>query len=311
MSGRSIPVLLTLLKAGRGCGLALVGLGTVIYGDLNTAQASGPEVTQADVCAFQMTPPVGKTPGILVTRGFPADPDRWPGTLKLETSLKKKNGEVSPGDLCTVTVIGRHVVMTAAHCLHKSPCSGKLVTPDVTLSLDCEILSADRLRGAVPIDIALCKTTDEKKPIKLKGDSRFERLYDDTAESLIGKRLTILGYGCTGPFNTGIRGKLYYGYIKVRELDNKGLLRSDSILDPGTMALCSGDSGGGAFYYISQKRRRLVGINKKSNSTTQSWILSTDVKAIRAAIRGWAKSRRTKICGLRGELGEDDYICAE
>jgi len=228
-------------NGSRSWSVVVISITAVLCSDSNNVQASDVEAKQADVCAFRMSAPGPIELGVQVVGGVPADPDRWPGTLKLVAS--QKTGDTVSNQLCTATVVGRHVIMTAAHCLYERPCKGVLDTPEVAVGIACDILSVDRSGTTIPIDIALCRTTDEKKPIKLKGHARMERLFDGTTESLIGKDIVILGYGCTGQFNTGKKGKLFYGDITVRGLDGD-FLHSDSLLDPGSMTICSGDSAG-------------------------------------------------------------------
>lgn len=168
-----------------------------------------------------------------IVDGRKAVPANWPATFIFDGVGSKP---------CTATAVGPRVILTAAHCL-SAGASGKVKNSKVTLW--CEKAPLDNYG----FDIALCASS---APIPVAKSKPYESV-DIGVPPASGVPVIMLGFGCTRAGGSG--GVLYEGDAKVGSLVVDGRQFSSS----GVAALCSGDSGGGAYTPVDTKRK-IVGI---------------------------------------------------
>jgi hypothetical protein len=69
----------------------------------------------------------------------------------------------------------------------------------------------------------------------------------------------------------------------------------------GSVALCSGDSGGGGYVMFQNGDRKVVGTNSRSNTTDTSYVSSTYTEKFRDWAKSWAESKNVSICGIHSD----------
>lgn len=244
-----------------------------------SAAAEAP--TDAPV-GFNMEPPqpdLGLSPQIIGGRKV-AHPDLdYPATLKF-------NGGAGP---CTSTVIGPQVILTAAHCV----LPGQKGT--VTIGGSVTNVTCDHHTGYdsdYKLDIALCRTDS---PVVLPGvDSPYETLADALTLVSKGSPALLLGYGCRQTLGGGPAGVLYEGDTTVAAIDS-----NDPYIETrGGAAVCYGDSGGAAFFAISQRERRVFGINSQGDLLNRSLLSAVAQIKILTFIKDWRTLNGVQVCGL-------------
>lgn len=172
-----------------------------------------------------------------VIGGYKAAPTDWPSTYVFTGAT---------GNPCTATAVGPRVMVTAAHCLpamSTDAMSGKI--KETAIELWCEKAPLNTFG----YDLALCATS---APIPIPGGRPYESVQVDSRPQA-GTPLMMLGYGCTKKGGAG--GVLYQGESTVGTWVNGG----KQFATQGSVALCSGDSGGGAYSPVG-KKRKVVGV---------------------------------------------------
>lgn len=204
--------------------------------------------------------------------GTPVKPGTFPQVVRINTN----------GSGCTATLIGRNVLVTAAHCaktndISKFTIAGKAYQARITRSSlypgkDHDV-SLGVLTENIPSDI---------QPVSVGG----------TAEK--GTALTILGYGCTQPGGTGGNdGILRIGPSVITGFSNYDFVSKKA----GGGALCYGDSGGPA---MTEEMGRLVilGINSKGNIKDTNYNTRLDSPESQAFLEKMADDKNLEICGV-------------
>jgi hypothetical protein len=69
------------------------------------------------------------------------------------------------------------------------------------------------------------------------------------------------------------------------------------IVTRGSSAICSGDSGGGAYLVSENGDRFVIGVNSRSNTTTTSYLPGWHEETAQEWGRAWAQKNKVKICG--------------
>lgn len=227
-------------------------------------------------------PATEATPEII--GGRKADLATWPATFVFNSASGKR---------CTATVVGPRVVLTAAHCV-TGAVDGRIV--DTSLRLACQ--PHDYYSSGSLYDIALCVTSGV---VKLERDAPYETIEATKGPAKRGA-LTLLGYGCVSPNGPG--GTLYEGASYVQQVADP---KRPYFVTSGGAAVCSGDSGGGAYRLAGQFSRRVVGVASMDATAGQSnFSQLAEAEAVRW-MRSWAASQtdpvtrvkvEVRICGL-------------
>ena len=210
--------------------------------------------------------------GSRLINGTPVKAGTFPQVVRINTN----------GSGCTATLVGRNVLITAAHCAKTNDVSnfklaGKSYQARITRSAlypgkDHDV-SLGVLTENIPSDI---------NPISVGG----------VAEK--GTALTILGYGCTQPGGTGGNdGVLRIGPSVITGFSNYDFVSKKA----GGGALCYGDSGGPA---MTENMGRLVilGINSKGNIKDTNYNTRLDSAESQAFLTKMADEKNLEICGI-------------
>ncbi len=226
----------------------------------------------------------GTTPSGQVIGASPAEPGKWPATFVFRNSAKVG---------CTATAIGLRTILTAAHCM-KNGETAEVSATDPPTKIEC--VHNPKYPNDVSADFALCFA----KANLPRPNGGFEQVNVNGAEVPVGRSITLLGYGCLQV--NGIDrnfGTLFEGPAIVQAVAD----RDNFIRTADGAAVCSGDSGGGAYVAVGEGgiQRRLFAVNSRGDLSTNSWLSVTH----KPDFVGWAKSladnHSTRICGLHAD----------
>jgi hypothetical protein len=125
-------------------------------------------------------------------------------------------------------------------------------------------------------------------------------------EYAIDSEILLSGYGCQ-KWGGGIDGKYRIGKAPVTRLPSG---TSYDTITRGKSALCSGDSGGPAWFVDAVSgSRKLIGVNSRSNTTTTSYLSSHWVDTAQTFYKSWASQNKVSICGIHDDaLGCRDSV---
>jgi hypothetical protein len=224
----------------------------------------------------------------------PAQDGVWPVTFTFQTIEKN----------CTATAVGRWVILLAAHCVtkgHNLALIGNSLLSKGRAELDCEQHPDYVSNSDISADYALCLLTSPLTDPPVG----FERITKRKEITEPGRKLLLLGYGCTQTNGEKDFGNLYEGYATT-SLSSFG---PNYITTTGGAAVCTGDSGGGIYWIEDEanvrKTRLLVGISSRGNIATKSWISSTSSASFLTWADDWIQKAQAKqsnakilICGL-------------
>lgn len=181
--------------------------------------------------------------------------------------------------LCTGTLLGPTLVVTAAHCT-----AGNRADLRVVFAPTLENVPADRLRGVAaisrpdpPPDAASRKAFNNPGDIALIAldapappDAGFARLTDDP----VAGDYAIAGYGATSELAApNADGKRQLGFDRVLRSATLALTLKDGVLvgdQSGGRGVCTGDSGGPAFRAegdIIRVSGVLIGVSNSRSAT--------------------------------------------
>jgi len=236
-----------------------------------------------------------------VIGGTPAIRKDWPGTLRFQTLIANRLIN------CTSTVVGDHVLLTAAHCVEKDGARGSALFGDSAVNVTCSqhpkfkganaclaATTPEEFSGCAP-DVALCRS-DNAVPAAM---GPFESV--NIADLAVAQKakIILLGYGCTaanGPIST----VLQVGQADIRYLGKIGAASplAEYLIADGGSAICSGDSGGASFDSTDPKSRKIIAIISRGNLSTTSYLVNTSDPVIVDFLREWRLAAQLKICGL-------------
>ncbi len=211
---------------------------------------------------------------------------------------------------CTATIVGSHVIVTAAHC-GKDGDIAKFSYEGVDYKAT---LTRSPLYPKEDHDLALGLVTEEIEkvsPVSIGGKAK------------VGSELTLMGYGCTEPIKekqdpqdededkqdqdpdqeedqddpwwwwSAAVSVLRQGETKVVKMSEFDMVSKMA----GGSALCYGDSGGPAFVK-SGSEYQLLGVNSKGNIKDTNYNLRLDLKESQEFLSDFAKSNKVEICGV-------------
>jgi hypothetical protein len=97
----------------------------------------------------------------------------------------------------------------------------------------------------------------------------------------------------------GNDGVYRIGFAKIISLPNPNDRWPNYIVTQGDVALCFGDSGGGAYVIEEQAgSRKLVSVNSRANIRDLSYLSSTSTPVALNFFKRWSEDNRAPICGI-------------
>jgi hypothetical protein len=240
--------------------------------------------------------------------GTRADREKWPATLVFTTDS---------GELCTATVIGDQILITAAHCVVDG-LSGHVVWDNQNVRMYCKVhpeysdspRSKDDLPchlrvyaneiAACTADVALCHT--EKGKVFSEYVGHFERVKHLPPAVVEHKNIALLGYGCVVA-NTRAGGDLSIGSAEVLHSSVPDASKNpdksfDEFIQTKGAGVCYGDSGGAGYTSDDPKSREIVGINSRGNLSNGSSLVNLKDARIAKFLADFSASNGAPICGL-------------
>jgi len=234
----------------------------------------------AEFRMIRLARPAGLSPQVL--HAEPADPTDWPATLVFRT----------PAVLgCTSTIVGEHVVLTAAHCFNKKQQKGVVSLDYGDLSLTCDQDPA--YSPGKSSDFALCYSPQVFQNVLGENLALAAEVPEGSFT------VTLIGYGCTTADGADKDfGSLYLGAADVDITPGQSVKTAESFMTRGGAAVCSGDSGGGAYLGGAKSPRSIVGINARGDLDSYSLIVTTYSSGFVDWAKKWAGGKNVAICGL-------------
>ena len=211
-----------------------------------------------------------------VIGGVPAAPAQWPATYIFRSEI----------GLCTSTLIGPRVLVTAAHCIEDGA-RGRIRTNEGNYRFQCD--HHPNYVENEQYDVALCITNSA---FASSLQRPFETVNQDIAVPAIASTIRILGFGCRQEGGGGPAQSLYTGTTTVGDVEGIYI-----VTDEGA-AVCYGDSGGAAYIEYSDISRRIIGVNSRGNISTTSYLTPTAVVGVANFFRSWAEANGVQICGI-------------
>lgn len=259
-----------------------------------TIAATPPAAAAEDEIVMRL-PPADTALDPQVIGGRIASVTDWPATLIFQIAGK---------GVCTSTVVGNRVILTAAHCIPNGA-KGKVDVGATPVTISCEhhpsYTPNDKDQSlTTSADWALCAASQDI-PV-----SAFESISNKGPAA--NDELLLLGYGCNKKGGTdGGFGFLFEGEAKVMKLPDAGgkLWKLNYVETSGGAAVCFGDSGGAAYRYLDRAKRSrvLVGVNSRGDIAERSYISATYTPSFTAWAVEWSKNKKVAICGLHGDIG--------
>ena len=195
----------------------------------------------------------------------------------------------SAGEVCTGTIVGPRVIVSAAHCADlKNPVAlhaGQRYAVRYTSSLEYPKREHDVAVALTNRDIV---------------DAHFGSIGGGVHH---GSVITLAGYGCTQ--RGGTSGALHTGATKVIGMDADHLL---SYSDGGGV-LCQGDSGGPAFLR-ADGRDVLVAVNSAGDNRNINLNVRLDSALSRNFLKRIAERFHVAICGITRTCPKTHIIAA-
>lgn len=202
---------------------------------------------------------------------------------------------------CTGTMIGKQVLLTAAHCVSAGG-SLRFVFKGETYNSVCSHAPDFRLQVGDQ-DMALCKV-DKEFPGALASVS--------PEGPALGEEVILIGYGCVNPGGGGGNdGILRVGKAPVTRQSTEEYY---SFHTQGSSALCFGDSGGPSFQMAEETAHHYVmGVNSRGNIQDVSLLTAVYHPKSVEYMRQFETEQGVEICGVTAKcdvVPEDPNKCA-
>ena len=195
---------------------------------------------------------------------------------------------------CTGSLIGKKVLLTAAHCTEEG---GELIFEYKrnVYKGKCE-LAPDYTRSVGDQDMALCKL-DKSFPGPLAEVSK--------KAPRMGESVVLIGYGCVNPGGGGGNdGILRVGAAPVVKESTDEYY---SFHAQGSSALCFGDSGGPSFDpSLSSDVSYVSGVNSRGDIRTLSLLTALYHPKSIKFMKDFEDKHDVKICGVRESCIEEE-----
>ena len=242
---------------------------------------------------FTMKAPTKDTnPQVQIIGGRKADPAQWPATFVFANPA---------GGGCTSTAVGERTIITAAHCIPNGA-TGIVEVGNRQIQVVCTHHPVYRTTtGGQPDweaqaspDFALCSLA-ESMP-----GGQFENIDSKGAGIVLNREVHLLGFGCNQPNGVdGAFGVLFEGDAPIIAVPAP----PNYYTYTNGVAVCYGDSGGGAYQFqgIGTARRLLVAINSRGNISTLSLLSTTKESGFISWATTWAQANNTRICGIHND----------
>lgn len=264
------------------------------------ADALGQESAPADLVA-----PRPETVDAQIVGGWEVDPAHWRAT-RIFTDTHRI-------ELCTATVIGAHVVLTAAHCIKRSEYTVESETgaaPPVS-KLHCErhrdwqSLSIERRAAR---DWALCWSEQPFKGFRFEWLSAAGGVQPNTLAG--GRPVKLIGFGCTDPAQASTAGAMRQGNAMIERLPT---LFSQWLLVKGDSSVCKGDSGSAAYVIEDAAERalrtdinrdrglRIIGVASRRESGGRSTLTPTYTAEFRKFLTDWIARSEAELRRVGGQ----------
>jgi hypothetical protein len=251
--------------------------------------------------------PEGTEANVQIIGGRPATRSEWPATLLFDSNAGK----------CTSTIIGSHVVVTAAHCIGERDTS-KVLWDNKLTDLRCHVHSD--YRGSAcdtaftppkmvgcTADVAICISA---KPLSTE-PGKFERVRIAAAPIATHDNINLLGFGCTKA-NGKLSETLQVGIAKVEWPAQPGASRDPEMtmkefIKTVGAAVCSGDSGGASYSHDGAKPE-MIAVASRGNLSTDSYLVDLRNPQIEDFLRQAQSftdfdlpAESIKICGMNAD----------
>lgn len=194
---------------------------------------------------------------------------------------------------CTATVVGPRTLITASHCTRTGATvrfTYKGAQYSARMTNHPNYISA----GAIN-DVSL-GVIDKEVP-----DMRWASISSRTLKT--GEGMVHSGFGCTR-WGGQLDGILRIGFATITDDTDPSDYTTSS---PGQAVLCSGDSGGAAYEPFDGETfaNRVVAINSKSDTHSESYVARLDRPTIRRFIVDFTQRNTLEVCGVNLECHND------
>lgn len=211
-----------------------------------------------------------------VRGGVPTNPAEFPASF-FDAAL-----------VCSATLVGPDVVLTAAHCVDDVPLV-RLSTPSGMLTARCEIDPGYDEASGRDRDWALCKLDDNVGHV-----TRLETIQTDSTFLEGAESVLLSGFGCSDSSGAGI-GVFRTGAATILATPPG----SNFIVTSDSVALCMGDSGGAAFLSKAESNRYQVSVNGLTDlAGERSYLVRLNSAEFLRFARDWQVRNDAEICGL-------------